>query len=158
MGLSFVILGTVFYAHKLFVKPINKEEMIARVMNYPIPDVIQRCKKDHGYSDEDMQILEKELKRYLVMSEVLEDNKSGTGMYSEDVDNLWHSFILFTKDYAAFCDTCFGKFIHHVPGTGLMTVKDFQAFVKNYANVFGEEVHAVWFLDSIADDVPEKVA
>lgn len=27
----------------------------------------------------------------------------------------WHTFILHTKDYAAFCDRIAGYFIHHVP-------------------------------------------
>lgn len=32
------------------------------------------------------------------------------------VDNMWHEFILFTREYAAFCDAQFGQFIHHSPG------------------------------------------
>jgi hypothetical protein len=31
------------------------------------------------------------------------------------VDIGWHTFILYTKDYAAFCDQVAGRFIHHVP-------------------------------------------
>ena len=27
----------------------------------------------------------------------------------------WHTFILHTRDYAAFCETVAGRFIHHVP-------------------------------------------
>ncbi len=32
------------------------------------------------------------------------------------VDLAWHEFILFTHRYAAFCQTTFGRFIHHSPG------------------------------------------
>ncbi|MFF5077158.1 glycine-rich domain-containing protein [Actinoplanes sp. NPDC000266] len=34
---------------------------------------------------------------------------------SESVDIGWHTFILYTVDYAAFCERVAGRFIHHVP-------------------------------------------
>ncbi|GIF09939.1 glycine-rich domain-containing protein [Actinoplanes siamensis] len=34
---------------------------------------------------------------------------------SELVDIGWHTFILYTVDYARFCDDVAGRFIHHVP-------------------------------------------
>lgn len=37
---------------------------------------------------------------------------------SKLVDIGWHTFILFTVDYAAFCDRVAGRFIHHVPDDG----------------------------------------
>lgn len=33
------------------------------------------------------------------------------------IDAMWHTFLLFTKDYAEFCDRHFGFFIHHYPMT-----------------------------------------
>jgi hypothetical protein len=37
------------------------------------------------------------------------------GMPSKVVDDLWHAFILNTRDYERFCQKAFGKFFHHVP-------------------------------------------
>ena len=34
---------------------------------------------------------------------------------SEEVDGMWHTFLLFTREYATFCSRFFGKFIHHTP-------------------------------------------
>ncbi|MFG2756784.1 glycine-rich domain-containing protein [Streptomyces wuyuanensis] len=34
---------------------------------------------------------------------------------SKLVDIGWHTFILHTVDYAAFCDNVVGRFVHHVP-------------------------------------------
>lgn len=34
---------------------------------------------------------------------------------SELVDIGWHTFILYTRDYAQFCRTIAGRFIHHAP-------------------------------------------
>ncbi|OXM56176.1 hypothetical protein CFP71_14295 [Amycolatopsis thailandensis] len=31
------------------------------------------------------------------------------------VDIGWHTFILYTREYASFCDRVAGRFIHHVP-------------------------------------------
>jgi len=33
------------------------------------------------------------------------------------IDEMWHTFILFTYEYEKFCMECFGFFIHHYPTT-----------------------------------------
>jgi hypothetical protein len=37
------------------------------------------------------------------------------GMPSKAVDAAWHEFILYTRDYTAFCEHAFGRYLHHVP-------------------------------------------
>jgi hypothetical protein len=34
-----------------------------------------------------------------------------------EIDDMWHCFLLFTSDYAQFCDRYFGVFMHHFPAT-----------------------------------------
>lgn len=34
---------------------------------------------------------------------------------SASIDDAWHSFILHTADYAAYCESRFGQFLHHQP-------------------------------------------
>lgn len=34
---------------------------------------------------------------------------------SKNVDIGWHTFIMYTRDYAEFCDKIAGRFIHHEP-------------------------------------------
>jgi hypothetical protein len=42
---------------------------------------------------------------------------------SEVVDIGWHTFLLYTREYADFCDRVAGRFIHHEPtDTGLLTI------------------------------------
>jgi hypothetical protein len=36
---------------------------------------------------------------------------------SEVIDDLWHEFILHTQEYAEFCQTTLGAFVHHVPSS-----------------------------------------
>ena len=33
------------------------------------------------------------------------------------LDEMWHTFVLFTREYAAYCERVFGYFIHHSPTT-----------------------------------------
>ncbi len=34
---------------------------------------------------------------------------------TKNIDDIWHTFILFTQDYQNFCMEYLGKFIHHYP-------------------------------------------
>ena len=40
-------------------------------------------------------------------------------MPSQVADDLWHEFILYTKNYDAFCRKAFGGFLHHTPAVVL---------------------------------------
>lgn len=40
------------------------------------------------------------------------------GMPSRAVDEAWHGFILCTARYAAFCDSAYGRYLHHHPEGG----------------------------------------
>ncbi|MCX7205434.1 MAG: hypothetical protein NT086_05500 [Proteobacteria bacterium] len=42
-------------------------------------------------------------------------------MPSQVVDDLWHEFILYTKNYQAFCQKAFGRYLHHTPASALST-------------------------------------
>src|SRR4051794_8423998 len=42
-------------------------------------------------------------------------------MPSVVVDDLWHELVLHTREYAAFCDAAFGRFLHHVPDSAAST-------------------------------------
>ncbi len=33
------------------------------------------------------------------------------------LDEMWHTFVLFTYEYASFCDEYLGAFVHHAPTT-----------------------------------------
>lgn len=146
------------YANKCIVNKMSvaaQQEIIDRVLAYPMPHIIARCKKEHHYEDEDMLLLEKELKKYLILAIVHRGAELGNGMYSRDVDNLWHSFLLFTREYAAFCRDYAGFFIHHVPeieeqrsAEKLQEVQqDFVAFIDTYEKIFNQEINPIWLLD-----------
>jgi hypothetical protein len=42
-------------------------------------------------------------------------------MPSQAVDDAWHEFILFTRQYDTFCRHAFGRFLHHTPAEAMRT-------------------------------------
>ena len=40
-------------------------------------------------------------------------------MPSQVADDLWHEFILYTREYDRFCRRAFGGFLHHTPAVVL---------------------------------------
>ena len=49
----------------------------------------------------------------------LMSGKRYVSMPSQVADDLWHEFILYTRDYDAFCRRAFGVFLHHTPAVVL---------------------------------------
>lgn len=45
--------------------------------------------------------------------------KTKLSMPSVVVDDMWHDLVLHTRDYAAFCQAAFGRFLHHVPESAM---------------------------------------
>lgn len=132
--------------------------VLERAMQFPLGDIVARCKKDHNYTDEDMVLLEKEVRRFLYLCVI---SKDSLGMYSKHVDNLWHTFILFTREYHAFSDLVNGSYIHHNPVRDherpatqeqkVNACSDYAQFIKTYEATFGEEIHPIWLLDGVVE-------
>lgn len=71
------------------------------------------------------------------------------------IDEMWHTFILVTQDYAQFCETYFGAFIHHVPEQGeevkgetvdpVVFEEKFTRFLSYTYDALGEETVKRWF-------------
>ena len=147
------VSGYKYILSTLVSNKFNVDQFISQVMAYPMTNVIDRCQKDFGYSDQDMIVLEKELKRFLILAAI---NDRSVGMYSKYVDDLWHTFILFTKEYAAFCNKFAGRFIHHLPITDqekkledkIKVYQEFDFFIEKYENTFNEKAHDIWYLDA----------
>lgn len=49
----------------------------------------------------------------------LNSGRREVAMPSQVADDLWHEFILYTRDYGRFCQAAFGDFMHHTPAIAL---------------------------------------
>ena len=93
-------------------------------------------------SQEDYEQRFRELKKYVALLKI---SQEPLGMVSTKVDNLWHQFILFTKQYHDFSRQFYGKYIHHQPNTPLTPLNN-QAtnnFYHWYHEVYGPLPH-IW--------------
>jgi len=78
------------------------------------------------------------------------------GVYPEmrEIDDMWHTFLLFTKEYADFCANYFGEFMHHVPETEdnpspKLTDTEFSRYLSYIYDNLGEATVRIWFSDLI---------
>lgn len=101
---------------KLSAKTI---EALYKLEAYEVPSgVIERIKPKEPFNEMmDAQIEEvvNEFKKFMAI--VVINHKTGrrVEMVSELVDEVWHTFILFTIEYKKFCDILVGEYIHHEP-------------------------------------------
>jgi hypothetical protein len=80
----------------------------------PLPaSVIARFRADHPVGDDQMALIDAGLRQWFLLA--LEFPHHGLGMPSRAVDDLWHEFVLHTRDYAAGCEAALGRPLHHVP-------------------------------------------
>ena len=82
------------------------------VLHYKNENVVYRFQKLYDITEEEAEELFTETKKFLYLA------KFGDVFIPEDltmIDEMWHNFILFTKDYDFFCKKFLGKFLHHVP-------------------------------------------
>jgi len=65
------------------------------------------------------------------------------------VDEMWHCFILCTREYAEFCDSHFGSFVHHAPNVGTGAENgdraDFASMISYVIEKLGSDTAKLWF-------------
>lgn len=85
-------------------------------LNYKNPSVISHFCKIHPEIDPDeAQILFKDLMGWLWVSAMRTQKRKVSRLFGPllIVDEMWHSFILHTRDYCEFSQTNYGRYIHH---------------------------------------------
>lgn len=94
------------------------------VLAYENADVVARFAEDNSLSLADSAEIFTETKRWLWLCakrklavERGEADFLRIPLFNEAfvIDSMWHTFLLYTEDYTAFCDTYFGFFLHHQP-------------------------------------------
>ncbi len=90
---------------------VRSKTQLQAVMAYQNNDVVNRIRQELKVSEEEANQLFTDLKRFLWLAAVTPPNTVPTPR----IDEAWHCFVLYTKDYADFCDTYFGGFLHHAP-------------------------------------------
>lgn len=82
---------------------------------------------------------------FLKFAYVTKVSNEPVAMMSAEVDEIWHQFILYTRDYLKFCNDYLGEFLHHIPSiqTSDIPVESEEAFKSTYESHFGP-LHSTW--------------
>lgn len=66
-----------------------------------------------------------------------------------EMDMMWHTFLLFTQEYAEFCQRYFGRFLHHSPITEKISFQESEVPFRKYLSYIydhlGEETLKRWY-------------
>lgn len=75
------------------------------------------AKRRPEFSLKDRVLVARALRQFFLV--YLHSGRRFVAMPSQAADDLWHEFILYTKNYDAFCRKAFGGFLHHTPAVVL---------------------------------------
>lgn len=88
-----------------------------RTFTFP-PGLYERLdKKRPGLALKDRQLVGRALRQFFLAH--LQSGRQFVSMPSQVADDLWHEFILYTRQYQDFCQRAFGRFLHHTPAVAL---------------------------------------
>jgi len=89
------------------------KKLISDLDSEYIKNVKKRVMVHTNWTEEEYDIYFYGMKQYLLMNAVLKS----VPMFSEEVDEIWHEMLMFTKEYEDFCKNFIGETIHHAPNT-----------------------------------------
>ncbi|NUP78603.1 MAG: hypothetical protein HOV96_13770 [Nonomuraea sp.] len=122
-------------------------------LDHQAPFLVERLVKERvAETEEEAEELFAEAKKYLVLTQA--DQSRIWMMHSTRVDDAWHHFILFTGLYTQFCQTYFGRYVHHSPSNDPgpedkaeeeLPVATFGEFRERYEELFGTPLPGIWY-------------
>lgn len=135
------------------MKPDNLNE----ILHYKNHNVVKRYIKDYQKPPKIALQYFKEMLKFLWLAQQVKIDKKHkdvlVAMYPDmrDIDNMWHTFILFTRDYEKFCKNYFNHFIHHTPNTATEKIdkkknlEQLETFLIYVEKKLGEDTLKTWF-------------
>lgn len=85
--------------------------LINRILEYKNTEFIERLKEKLNIDNTEAEVLFVDMKQFLYLC----GTRHGKWSPTPKIDAAWHEFILYTNDYMLFCNSMFGRFIHHTP-------------------------------------------
>ncbi|QEN47586.1 glycine-rich domain-containing protein [Pseudomonas protegens] len=106
----------VFWRRQKALTALRRE---AHIRNFTLPPrLFEPLRTQHPHLNlKDCQLVAQGLRQFFLA--YLKSGQRYVSMPSQVVDDLWHEFILHTRDYQQFCNQAFGQFLHHTPAAVL---------------------------------------
>jgi hypothetical protein len=119
-GVAFLLVLAVasFVAYRVWnMLMASRREAFIRSFEFPMGLFDRLRKRRPELQLRDCQLVAHGLRQFFLSH--LKSGRQFVSMPSQVADDLWHEFILFTKNYQLFCDKAFGRFMHHTPAVAL---------------------------------------
>lgn len=115
----------------------EQREMLTALERADLWFVAERLEREGLLAPDEIAEAIREFKCYLALVGL---GHRGLAMASPKIDEVWHAFLLFTREYGEFCQAVFGEFIHHVPRTSRTpaSAQSPDGFADAYRRVFGD--------------------
>jgi hypothetical protein len=90
------------------------QDALKNIEAWPHWNLVQQvAMREYNLTADEIATLLPEYQRFLAL--IAARPAGGIGMYSSEVDKIWHSHLLLTRKYRSFCQEIYGRFIDHEP-------------------------------------------
>jgi len=146
------------------------------LLEYKNPRVLKLYKQNYPHNKLSAEQAFEEVLKYLWLTIKLFFDKKNNPLNTDlpndcvmlrsmqEVDEMWHEFILFTEDYSTFCQTYFGNYLHHMPNifdnapVPKEEVENEVAKLLPYIyDHLGEQTMRIWFASYLTDQTQEML-
>jgi hypothetical protein len=122
-------------------------QRIEYIRSYRFPPGLfaQLAKHRPALGVKEQQLVARALRQFFLA--YLRADRQRVAMPSQVVDELWHEFILYTRNYELFCQRAFGGFLHHTPAVVLSNVRENN-----------EGLRRVWWYSCLEENINPRAA
>jgi hypothetical protein len=97
---------------------VRNARRAAFINNYAWPPgLLEKLEQRHGFTRKESALVATGLRHFFLA--YLKSGRKYVAMPSQVADDLWHEFILYTREYQEFCRKAFGGMLHHTPAVVL---------------------------------------
>ncbi len=133
------VRGTVgFSAGMPAQRSVSGVKDLAGALSYQNPVLVKRFAARYDVSEERATQLFEECKKFMIICILV-----GGASPSHELDEMWHHFILHTRDYIGYCERYLGRYLHHNP-TETPDVKNRNLMLEVAKATFGSIEESMW--------------
>lgn len=119
MPLFLILIGVLGLTLLVIALKLREARRAEFIRHYTFPKgLIEKLQaRRPGLPAKDGQLVARALRQFFLAH--LAAKRQFVSMPSQVTDDLWHEFILYTRNYDDFCRRAFGRFMHHTPAVVL---------------------------------------
>lgn len=127
----------------------HDDDVWTAIMNYDLNVVTETFARRNPQYAENAKTLEMECRRFMYLAVIVPNFELAP---TKPIDEYWHTFILFTREYDTFCRMFSGRYVHHKPLGAADHSAVFARTQKIVTRLFGSEFKnsGFWFLPAPA--------